>query len=112
MLSSIETLNARIARKALGLGVSLKNDGDVANLMSLHRAATVAATHRRTPGPCMENQRRESQGLLVLRYSIEMGVRWAGALAILPVTAEQYLVRHGFSPGDDGIALSLLFNSP
>lgn len=124
MESSIEQLNARIARLAMALDVSLKTDDDLARVM--HRPATpaVAVERRETPdrrtGPRQESgpERRaaymwiELRGLLVLRYGVEKNfVDQVGVTMTrnILVAAEAHMVRNGFEPGADGIDLKKLF---
>ena len=71
MVSSIEALNSRIARLAIGLGVSLKTDGDLARLMSRHQVSAVPRERQPILDQPMENQWEELRGLLVLRYGVE-----------------------------------------
>ena len=122
---SIEALNARIARLAIGLGVSLESEAEIAQLMSKnHPASTVTherrgvldfdsgaehkGTDRRTA-----HKHQELRGLLVLRYGIETRyVNEVGADATRQIMTEAaaHLVRDGFKPGADGIHLDRLFN--
>ena len=111
MVSSIEALNARIARLAIGLGVSIENDGDLAQLMSRHQTSAVPREHQSRLG----NQWEELRGLLVLCYSVE--TRYVDQLGVMAarqilVEAEQHLLLQGFNLGDDGIDRNLLFNEP
>jgi hypothetical protein len=125
MASSIEALNVRIARLAIGLGVSLKNDADVAQVMKRHPALPISLERRLAPDthPAsragsdtdrrMAHQWEELRGLLVLRYSVE--TRYVEQVGVLTtrqilVEAEALLVRDGFQPGADGIDLERLFN--
>ena len=125
MEASIETLNARIARLAIALGVSLDNDDEVAALMNEHQeptvspelrdpSAQVSGTHASTsPEHRVAHQREELRGLLVLRYSMEKNyVHDAGVPATRQIMdkAEQELERRGFKPGADGIDLDRLFD--
>jgi len=127
MEASIETLNARIARLAIALGVSLDNDGEVAGLMSEHHAPTVLherrvasghpeAAHASTsPEHRVAHQREELRGLLVMRYGVEK--RYVDDTGVtvtrqIMVEAEQQLERRGFKPGVDGINLERLFSQP
>ena len=124
MEASIESLNARIARLAIALGVSLANDNDVADLMSEHQAPTVLherrvtsehaeAAHASTsPEHRVAHQREELRGLLVMRYGVEK--RYVDDTGVtvtrqIMVEAEQQLERRGFKPGVDGINLERLF---
>lgn len=127
MEASIEGLNARIARLAIALGVSLENDREVAELMSESPAAPVLherrvsaehpeAEHASTSSEHrLAHQREELRGLLILRYGIEKRfVDDAGIEATREIMnkAEQQLERRGFKPGVDGIDLERLFDQP
>ena len=110
MAKSVEELSARIARLAIGLGVSLKTDDEVARAM--HHPTTLPITHERrtTPerrvGPraaSMADRRQshlhdELRGLLVMRYDIE--TRYVEAVGVVAtrqilVEAEAHLARDG-----------------
>lgn len=131
MESSIEALNARIARLAIGLGVSLKNDVEVAQVMVRHQITLEGYERRQTDAERAEVDRREPvhlystsdvrvarkleelRGLLVLRYGMETSyVDEIGITATRQILleAEEHLVRDGFEPGADGIDLNRLFN--
>jgi hypothetical protein len=124
MESSLEALNARIARLAIGLGVSLKSDDDVASVMSRHQDATVsherrvglerrdAARTASSPDRRIAHLREELRGLLVLRYGVE--TRYVNEVGVtvtrqILVEAEAHLERAGFKPGADGVHLDRLF---
>ena len=124
MESSIEELNARIARLALGLGVSLKNDDELAKVMSYHTTPPMSPERRsasdrsNAPSTGSAADRRiahkwdELRGLLVLRYGIES--RYVNQVGVtvtqqLMTEAEANLLRDGFEPGADGIDLKRLF---
>lgn len=115
--SSFEALNARIARLAIALHVSLDSDQAISSLMSEHPLATVALkrrllTERRgqprtSPGPDrrLAHQREELRGLLVLRYGVE--TRYVAQHGVLTtrqilVESEAHMTRDGFKPGADG----------
>lgn len=125
MESSIEALNARIARLAIGLGVSLKSDDEVASVMSRHQVVRVSHERRltldrrdasRTDSGAdrrIAHQWEELRGLLVLRYGVE--TRYVDEVGVsatrqILVEAEAHLARAGFKPGADGIDLDRLFN--
>jgi hypothetical protein len=111
MLSSFKVLNARIARLALGLGVSLKSDADVAGLMKQHQMSASPHEHLLTPDR-MNNQWKELRGLLVLRYGILTSYVDQVGLSVtrkILVEAEHDLLLRGFNLGDDGISLKFLF---
>ena len=115
--SSFEALNARIARLAIALGVSLETDQAITTLMSEHplQAATPErrlvvdrrGASRTSPGPDrrLALKREELRGLLVLRYSVETSyVAQHGVVTTrqILVESEAHLVRDGFKPGADG----------
>jgi hypothetical protein len=123
MASSMEDLNARIARLAIGLGVSLEDQADVARVMSrpplthapLDRRMTQERRHPTRPGSGMErriaHKREELRGLLVLRYRVEaLYVDEIGVTATreILIQVEAHLQREGFRPGADGIDLKHL----
>src|SRR5664279_310017 len=112
----IEALNARIARLAIGLGVSLRNQADVALLMALSQEAVVtkerrlAPDRRRTPRPGPDrrraDRREELRGLLVLRYGVwQRYIEEVGVIATRQIlfSSEVLMVRRGFEPGAAGI---------
>lgn len=124
MESSIEALNARIARLAIGLGVSLKSDDEVVRVMS--RQQVVRVSHERRVGlerrdasragsgseRRVAHQWEELRGLLVLRYGVE--TRYVDEVGVtatrqILVEAEAHLERAGFKPGADGVHLDRLF---
>ena len=124
MESSIEELNARIARLAIALGVSLKNDAEIAHVMTWHEEVPVSPERRGTaerpdafrtgssPDRRVAHQREELRGLLVLRYGVE--TRYVDEVGVtvtrqILVEAEAHLVRAGFKPGADGMDLDRLF---
>ncbi|WP_114972753.1 hypothetical protein [Rhodoferax ferrireducens] len=125
MESSFEALNARIARLAIGLGVSLKSDDEVVRVMSRHQVVRVSQERRVTldrrgaSRTDSSSERRvahlweELRGLLVLRYGVE--TRYVDEVGVsatrrILVEAEAHLTRAGFKPGADGINLDRLFN--
>ena len=136
MESSMEALNARIARLAIGLGVSLNSDHEVIRALSFHQVS-LESHERRAPAERREFVREhadaerrqlahlgvsadlriarkleELRGLLVLRYGVE--ARYVDEVGVVAtrqilVEAEAHLVRDGFKPGADGIDLNRLF---
>lgn len=102
---AVAELNARIARLAIGLGISLQNDNAVTQ--ALCRTDDTRANRRHAL------QRDELRGLLVLRYGIQArcvqrvgrGTTWQ-----ILCEAEVHLERDGFRPGASGNALDRLFN--
>lgn len=112
---SIEALNARIARLAIALDVSLKSDDEVAHVMNRHLVPAVPHGSQATSDHHMAYKWEELRGLLVLRYGVE--TRYVDQVGIVAtrqilIEAEEHLVREGFNPGDDGIDLGRLFNEP
>lgn len=126
MGTSIEELNARIARLAIALGVSLQSDHEVIRAMN-HASAPGMSTERRSAAPDRRagsrsdsgSDRRvaskhvELRGLLVLRYGVEL--RYAEQVGVtvtrqILVEVEAQLERDGFRPGADGVDLRRLFD--
>ncbi|MHB8950393.1 MAG: hypothetical protein ACYC4S_15215 [Rhodoferax sp.] len=120
------TLNMRIARLAIALGVALDNESEVATLMGeehdtsvLHERRVSAAAddggHVHVGPECrLAHQRQELRGLLVMRYKVEKRyVDDAGITVMhqIMIEAEAQLERKGFKPGVDGIDLDRLFNT-
>lgn len=100
---SVERLNARIARLAVALDVSLEKDIDIEH--ALQRSTQTNATPRE------RRMREELRGLLVLRYGVAM--RYTQKLGAevtrdIFIYAEEKLQREGFRPGADGIDLRAL----
>jgi hypothetical protein len=113
MESSIEALNARIARLAIALDVSLKSDAEVAHVMNRRLVSAVSHGSQTTSDHHMAYKWEELRGLLVLRYGVETRyVDQVGVIATrqILIEAEAHLMREGFNPGDDGIDLDRLFN--
>jgi hypothetical protein len=124
MARAIEELSSRIARLAIGLGVSLKTDTEVAHAMN-HRAAVAVPQERRATTERRDASRtrntadrrqshlyEELRGLLVMRYDMETHyVEVVGAFATrqILVESEAHLARDGFQPGTTGIDLDRLF---
>jgi len=123
--SSMEGLNARIARLAIGLGVSLQDEHELARVMSRAPLAAVpverrATGERRQPGHKVHSAERrtahhweELRGLLVLRYHTE--TRYVDEVGVVAtrqilIQVEEQLERDGFSPGADGLHLKRLFD--
>jgi hypothetical protein len=116
---SFETLNLRIARLAIVLGVSLKNEEDLARVM--HRpAAQVPPQERRITErrgfsrADSSTERRtarswdELRALLVLRYDAQKDcVEQVGGSATRKILShvEEHMMRKGFKHGDDGMDL-------
>ena len=103
-----EALNARIARLATHLGLTLPTEDSVEQ--ALH---TISQQIRAAQAPAHElHLWQEFRGLLVLRYQLES--RSADAIgapqlkAVLQA-AEEQLARHGIAPDQDGLHLDQLF---
>lgn len=126
MEAAMETLNMRIARLAIALGVALDNEGELASLMGEQHDAAVLherrvsadpldAAHAHTGPECrVAHQRQELRGLLVMRYEVEKRYVDDAGITVthqIMVEAEQQLQRKGFKPGVDGINLDRLFNT-
>lgn len=124
MESSFEALNARIARLAIGLGVSLNSDDEVMRAMRQQQLVRISHERRVTlerrealrtdsgPERRVAHLWEELRGLLVLRYGME--TRYVDEVGVVAtrqilVEAEAHLVRAGFKPGADGINLDRLF---
>lgn len=123
MASTLESLNVRIARLAIGLGISLDSDDDLVRAMSAGAVSSVAHERRCAPErrDCagtgrgadrrLSHQRVELRGLLVLRYGVEtrcvqqVGVDTARQMLI---EIESDLERGGFKPGVDGMSFDRL----
>lgn len=108
---SIEALNARIARLAIALDVSLKSDDEIARVMNRHLVSAVPHENQANPDHHMAYKWEELRGLLVLRYGVE--TRYVDQIGVIAtrqilIEAEAHLVREGFNPGDDGIDLDRL----
>ncbi|MDR2324887.1 MAG: hypothetical protein LBE51_05695 [Acidovorax sp.] len=100
---SIERLNARIARLATALDVSLEKESDIERALQCDAAVQGGGRQRR--------MQEELRGLLVLRYGVT--TRYTQKLGAevtrdLLIYAEEKLQREGFRPGADGIDLRAL----
>lgn len=130
-LESTETpfdaLNARIARLAMVLGVSLETDIAITMLMSEHPLQAISNErrlnssdltrphNRHGPDRRLAHKREELRGLLVLRYGAEARyVNQRGVIAMrqVLVESEANLVRDGFKPGADGLHAGHLLDQP
>jgi hypothetical protein len=124
MSASLEALNARIARLAMALDLSLDSPAVQDDLMASIPAPVVI--ERRQAGSSnaavqvgsdrrIAHKRNELRGLLALRYHLEaISVRENGLSLThqVLVDAQAHLVRQGFKPGADGLDLDGLFNAP
>lgn len=124
MEQTLKELSARIARLAIGLGVSLETEDEIAKAMSHHTARPVDHERRTTPdrrgaaraGMTADRRRGhlhdELRGLLVMRYDIE--VQYVDAVGVVAarhilMEAQAHLTRDGFQSGTTGIHLDRLF---
>ena len=122
--ASLEALNARIARLAIGLGVSLDDRANMEQLM--HQSVGVPVIQERRvarqssySAGSVERRtahlREELRGLLVLRYQMEASSVSDNGLEmtrqILQET-EAHLVQKGFKPGADGLGLDDFLKAP
>ena len=124
--SSMEGLNVRIARLAIGLGVSLQDEQELAHVMSRVPVAAVPVEQRTSQELVLPDrelsgaarrkahQWEELRGLLVLRYHAE--TRYVDEVGVLAtrqilVEVEAHLERDGFRHGADGLHLSRLFSA-
>jgi hypothetical protein len=118
MEHSIEEINARIARLAIALGISLDNEDDLASVLHAPPQEPVPVDrradrhgHGRPWGGLdrrVAHTRQELRGLIVLRYDIEKDfVDRVGAPATrkIMIDAEAHLAREGFKAGADGVDL-------
>jgi len=116
LASSLETINARIARLAIGLGISLDTAQAVQELLELPPAPPVAV-ERRVAGSAapagmqrpverrIAHLKEELRALVVLRYRLESASVENNGLAAtrdLLNQAHRHLLEQGFKPGSDG----------
>lgn len=100
---SIERLNARIARLAVALNVSLDKESDIERALQCDAGPVASGRQRR--------MQEELRGLLVLRYGMATSYTQklgAEVTRDLFIYAEEKLQREGFRPGADGIDLRAL----
>lgn len=119
--ASMEVLNARIARLASALHVSLDDPSAVAALMSAPKHVVSNERRRVDIDPAERHvsaDRRhahhfeELRGLLVLRYHLEttcLNDNGLGVTCEAMTQAEEHLIRQGFKPGADGLGLDDFF---
>ena len=127
MESSLETISERIAHLAIALGVSLKNESEMASAMRQYVGPVLHQERRSTPerressraGSSVERRvqhtRQELRGLLTLRYDVlKHCVEQVGVAATRKILSdvEDRMTRRGFKRGDDGIDIDRLFNVP
>jgi hypothetical protein len=123
MSASLEALNARIARLAMALDLSLDGQGAQDELMAAHLAPVVERRQVGTSSVVIHvgserrvaHKRNELRGLLALRYHLEAVSVSENGLALtrqVLIDAQAHLVRQGFKPGADGLDLDELFIAP
>jgi hypothetical protein len=115
MALSIEALNARIARLALALGVSLQSEGELSFVLQEPPAQTGPHPFQSTPERRVASKWLELRGLLVLRYGEEK--RYVDEVGVsatrqILLQTEAHMLREGFQSGADGIDLHRLFDEP
>lgn len=113
---SLETLNARIARLAIGLGVDLDNAQTLSDLLVRPVTAPLPLERRGVdvgtgsmPPPTAERRvaylKDELRALVVMRYRLESTSIENNGLSVtreLMEQAHQHLLERGFRPGADG----------
>jgi len=103
-VSAFDTLNARIARLAMCLGVALEREDH------LH---SVFKSPEEFVDPLRKRYCIELRGLLVLRYRMmrnateKIGV---GKLRVILTSVEQQLALDGFKPASDGLLIEKIFS--
>ena len=125
MENQLTEINARIARLALALGVSLENEHEIQSALTSLKPQAVDVDRRTTPdrrGGARNGQdrrkgatRMELRGLLVLRYGAELRfVEQVGVESTrrMMQVVEQRLEQRGFEHGADGVHLDDLSSSP
>ena len=123
MSASLEALNARIARLAMALDLSLDSQATQDALMAAppepaierRQAAAGSLVLQVSSERRVAHKRNELRGLLVLRYHLEAISVNENGLALtrqVLIDAQAHLVRQGFKPGADGLDLDELFISP
>lgn len=115
MALSIEEINARIARLALALGVSLQTEGGLSQLLHGPKPELEPHAFQSTPERRVATKWLELRGLLVLRYGVEK--RYVDEVGVsvtrqILVETEAHMLREGFQSGADGIDLNRLFDGP
>lgn len=116
MEHQLTEINARIARLAMALGVSLENEHEVQAALTTLQPPPIDVDRRKTPdrrGGSRSGQdrrkgatRMELRGLLVLRYGTQRRfVEQVGPESArrLMQVVEQHMEQRGFDPGADGV---------
>ena len=123
-VDSLGELNARIARLAMGLGLSLRQEPDIQRVIT-YQSPHVSVerrsqSDRRTGARASSSDRRASRqweelrGLVVLRYELELKyAQEMGASVTRDIFTEASarLTRDGFAVGMDGMDLKKLFGN-
>lgn len=116
LANSLETLSARIARLAIGLGIDLDNAQTLGDILAQPAPAPVPQDRRTSvaettsmPPPTAERRvahlREELRALVVLRYHLESISLENNGLQVTRAVLEQahqHLLERGFKPGADG----------
>lgn len=115
--TSMSELNARIARLAMVLGLSLDNEDDVRRVLAHHPDPHPLHAAQGPEFQKLEHEHVliELRGLLVMRYGIERHIvedQGANVTRRVLEQAQAELSRHGFKPGADGLDLEQLFKRP
>ena len=103
--ASFEALNARIARLAISLGMTLDHEDQIHDLLRSPQAVHFA-------DPQHKRYWTELRGLLVLRYGMEKSAAEKVGVETLKqilIDAEEHLAIEGFKPGADGLSVHELF---
>ncbi len=123
--ATMETLNARIARLSMSLGLSLNDRAVVDSLLSAPAFAPVPVERRKQPASAgthagMGSERRHSfkreelRGLLIMRYQLETTSVTQNGLEVTRhalLQVEDHMEKLGFKPGVDGLSLDNIFTS-
>ena len=123
MSASLEALNARIARLAMALDLSLDSQAVQDALMAEPSKPVVERRQSGAGGGVLQgsserrvaHKRNELRGLLALRHHLEAICVNENGLALtrqVLIDAQAHLVRQGFKPGADGLDLDELFIAP
>jgi len=123
-VDALGDLNARIARLAMGLGLSLRQEPDIQRVITYQKPHVSVErrtqSDRRSGVRSSSSDRRASQqweelrGLVVLRYELELKyAQEMGASVTRDIFTEASarLIRDGFAVGMDGMDLKKLFGN-
>jgi hypothetical protein len=122
MSTSLEALNARIARLAIALDLSLDSQAVQDAFMAEPPEPVVERRQSGADGGVLQvsserrvaHKRNELRGLLALRYHLEVASVNESGLALtrqVLIDAQAHLVRQGFKPGADGLDLDELLTA-